>query len=89
MQKHMREKALETFQNMLLYSKKAVVLKNNNDRRENKNNDKNRRSDSSIADRANKFVNISKSRKVYRMPLRYLVDVGLVNFSESFNTVFI
>ena len=85
----MPEKALKTFQNILLYSKKAVVLENNNSRRENNNNGQNKRNDSNIANKINKFVSIIKNRRVYRIPLRYPVDLGLVNFHEKFSTRFI
>ena len=56
MLKHMPEKAIKTFQNALLYSKKAVGLKEDNDRRQNNNNELKKRSDNNISDRITEFV---------------------------------
>lgn len=58
MLKHVPEKVLKTFQNMLLYSKKVIMLQNNNGRREKNNNNLKRRSNNNInniADRLTKF----------------------------------
>ena len=92
----MPDDALETFQHELLYSKKKVIIKGNaansfNDRRNHaagaarKSN-----TDDNIADRIDKFNdnNALSTGRVYRIPLRYLVDVGLVNFPTAFNVKF-
>ena len=89
MLKHMPEKALETFQNTLLYSKKAVALKDDNNRRKNNDNNLKKRIESNIADRRKQFADVIKTKKVYRIPLQFLADVGLVNFPENFNSRFI
>ena len=46
------------------------------------------RMEENIADRITKFLNTLTTNKVYRIPLRFLVDVSLVNFPTAFNTKF-
>ena len=96
MLKHFPDDVLATFQHELLYSKKKVIIKGNaanslNDRRNQAAGAaRNSNTDDNIADRIAKFNNdnaLSVAR-VYRIPLRYLVDVGLVNFPTSFNVKF-
>ena len=91
---HMPKDALATFQKELLYSKKRVINKGNtantlNDRRNHiaaaaNNSEK----DENIDDRIAKFNanNALQNVKTYRIPLRYLVDLGLVNLPTSFDT---
>ena len=90
----MPKDALATFQKQLLYSKKRVIVKGNtantlNDRRNHiaaaANNSK---KDENIDDRISKFNanNALQNVKTYRIPLRYLVDLGLVNLPTSFDT---
>ena len=94
MLKHMPKDALVTFQKELLYSKKRVIIKGNtantlNNRRNHiaaaANNNK---KDENIDDRIAKFNanNALQNVKTYRIPLRYLVDLGLVNLPTSFDT---
>ena len=94
MLKHMPKDTLATFQKELLYSKKRVIIKGNtanrlNDRRNHiaaaANNSK---KDENIDDRIAKFNvnNALQNLKTYRIPLRYLVDLGLVNLPTSFDT---
>ena len=95
--KHMPEKALKTFQKELLYSQKKVIIKGNtantlNDRRNHiaaAGNNSNK--DDNIDDRIAKFNanNALSTVKTYRIPLRYLVDPGLVNLPTAFDTKFI
>ena len=92
--KHMPKDALATFQKELLYSKKRVIIKGNtantlNDRRNHiaaaaNNSEK----DENIDDRIAKFNanNALQNVKTCRIPLRYLVDLGLVNLPTSFDT---
>ena len=94
MLKHMPKDTLATFQKELLYSKKRVIIKGNtantlNDRRNHKaaaanNSEK----DKNIDDRIAKFHanNALQNVKTYRIPLRYLVDLSLVNLPTSFDT---
>ena len=94
MLKQLRDDVLATFQHELLYSKKKVIIKGNaansyNDRR----NPvaaaaRNSNTDDNIDDRIAKFnadEALSKT-KVYRIPLRYLADLGLVNMPTAFDT---
>ena len=94
MLKHMPKDALATFQKELLYSKKRVIIKGNN---ANKLNDRRNHiaaaandseKDENIDDRIAKFNNNNalQNVKTYRIPLRYLVDLGLVNLPTSFDT---
>ena len=92
--KHMPKDALATFQKELLYSKKRVIIKGNtanilNDRRNHiaaaaNSSEK----DENIDDRIAKFNanNALQNVKTYRILLRYLVDLGLVNLPTSFDS---
>ena len=92
--KQMPKDTLATFQKELLYSKKRVIIKGNtantlNDRRNHiaaaaNNSEK----AENIDDRIAKFNanNALQNVKTYRIPLRYLVDLGLVNLPTSFDT---
>ena len=91
MLKHLPDDVLETFQHELLYSKKKVIIKGNaansfNDRRNHiAAAARNSHTDNNIEDRIAKFNddNALSATKVYRISLRYLVDVGLVNFPTA------
>ena len=75
MLKHMSEKALKTFQETVLYRKKSVILPANRNRRSHADNDVADRMDSNLSDRITKFNDVINS-----VPLRFLVDIGLLNF---------
>ena len=92
MLKHLRGDVLATFQHELLYSKKKVICKGNaansfNDRRNHiAAAARSSNTNDNLDDRIDKFNDddaLSKT-KVYRIPLRYLVDLGLVNMPTSF-----
>ena len=97
MLKHMPKAALATFQKDLLYNKKKVIIKGNtantlNDRQNHiaaagNNSEK----DDNIDDGIAKFNTNDelKNIKTHRIPLRYLVDLGLVNLPTAFSTKFI
>ena len=97
MLKHMPEKALATFQKELLYSQKKVIIKGNanNSLNERRNHiaaaANNSNKDDNIDDRIAKFNanNALSTVKTYRIPLRYFVDLGLVNLPTAFDTKFI
>ena len=89
MLKYMPDKALETYENTLLYSKKPLTLPNNNGRRLNNNNDANNRTDNNLADQLEKFSDFISKKKIHRIRLRYLIDLGLVSFPIAFDTRFI
>ena len=78
MLKHLPDDVLATFQRELLYSKKKVIIKGNSN------------TDDNLTDRIAKFNNDNalSTGRVYRIPLRYLVDVGPVNFPTAFNVKF-
>ena len=87
--KHIPEKALAVIQNDLLYSKRKVKLPNNKDRCDRhtaagENADD--RTDSNLDDRITKFQNQLKNTYWYRIPLKYLCDIGYVNTPIKFNT---
>ena len=91
MLKHLPDDVLATFQKDLLYSKKKVIIKENaaNTLNERQNhiaaaaNDSEK--DDNIDDRIAKFNenNALSKIKVFRIPLRYLVDLGLVNLPTA------
>ena len=60
---------------------KAVVLSRNNDRRvHGVSNDNTQRTDDNLYDRIAKFATQIKDKFVYRIPLRYICDIGKINF---------
>ena len=87
MLKHMPDDALKTYDETLLYSKTAIKLANNVHRRPN--NTDNSRTDDNLDDRIDKFHDLLGKKKIYRIPLRFLIDLGLVNFPISFDTRYI
>ena len=93
MLKHPPDDVLATFQHELLYSKKKFIIKGNaannfNDRRNHvANSARNSNTDDNIQDRIAKFNanNALSKTKVYRTPLKYIVDRGLVNLPNAFD----
>ena len=78
--KHMLKDVFETIENDLLYSKKKVVIYgNNNDRRAYHTKTGGNRTDENLTERIQKLQNQLKNEHVYRIPLKYLCDIGLVN----------
>ena len=47
------------------------------------------RIDANLDDRIDKFKGVINQKRVYRIPLPYLINIGLVNFPESFSARFI
>ena len=89
MLKHMPKNALKAIENDLLYSKKKVVLPNDKDRRDERTvagEDGDNRTDENLNQRIAKFQNQLKNTCWYKIPLKYLVDIGLVNTPIKFNT---
>ena len=97
MLKHLPGDVIKTFQKELLYSKKPVIIKGNaantiSDRRNHINAAaRNSNTDANIEDRIDKFNqgDALSRKKVYRIPLKYLVDIGLVNLPTAFNVKFV
>ena len=87
MLKHLPAKSLKVIENDLLYSKEEVVIQYNLDRRfHGMVKDANNRvihnairSDGNFRDREEKFRNQLKDRYVYRIPLKYICDIGKIN----------
>ena len=91
MLKHLPAKSLKVIENDLLYSKEEVVITYNLDRRfHGMVKDANNRvihnlirSDGNFRDREAKFRNQLKDKYVYRIPLKYICDIGKINFSTK------
>ena len=89
MLKHVPKKALKVIENDLLYSRKKVKLPAGEERRdehtanaENANN----RTDDNIDERIQKFQNQLKTDYFYRIPLKYICNLGKVNQPIRFYT---
>ena len=93
MLKHLPDDVLATFQEDLLYSKKSVIIKGNaNNTIADRRNHiaaaaRQSNTDANLNDRVAKFNNNNQlfAQKYYRVPLKYLVDIGLVNLPTEFN----
>ena len=89
MLKHMENDALTTAQNDLLYSNKKVSLPACRDRRKHYTTQKAdgvNRTDENLDDRLDKFSDQLQDEYHYKIPLRFLCDLGLVNQPVKFNT---
>ena len=87
--KHMAKDSLVIIENNLLYSKKKVKLPACEDKRDTHTAagvDANNRTDDNIDERIQKFQNQLKNTYWYRVPLKYIVDIGQVNTPIKFNT---
>ena len=77
----------------MLYSKKKVAIySNDNDRCTHytaTNATAGKRSDENLTERTENFQDQLKNEYVYRIPLKYLCDLGLVNQCFKFNTKYI
>ena len=88
MLKHVPAKSLKVIEHDLLYSKEEVVIPYNLDRRfhgivKDANNRVIHnvvRSDGNFRDREAKFRSQLKDKYVYRIPLKYICDIGKINF---------
>ena len=88
MLKNLPAKSLKVIENDLLYSKEEVVIPYNLDKRfHGMVKDANNRvihnvvrSDGNFRDREAKFRNQLKDKDVYRIPLKYICDIGKINF---------
>ena len=89
MLKHLPQKTLDTIKEMLLYSKLPVIIPRNNNRRSFNSATAAYRTDQSLSNRITSFNGIISQKLYYRIPLKYFVDIGLVNFPEKNNTKFI
>ena len=91
--KHTSNDALKTIGNDLLDNKKKVVIEgNDNDRRAHyttTNATAGNRTDENLTERITKIQDQLKEEYVYRIPLKYLCDLGLVKQCFKFNTKYI
>ena len=86
--KHLPAKSLKVIENDFLYSKEEVVIEYGLDRRlhgmvKDKNNrvmHNVTRSEGNFRDREAKFRSQLKDKYVYRIPLKYICDIGKINF---------
>ena len=67
----------------LLYSKKTVIIPSNEDRRSHNNDNEAFRTDANIEDRESKFADQIDSKYVFRISLKYLCNLGKINFSTK------
>ena len=90
---NMSKDALTTIENDLLCSRdKVVIYGNNNDRHAHyttTNATVGNRTDENLTDRIAKFQDQLKTEYIYRIPLKYLCNLGLVNQCFEFNTKYI
>ena len=87
--KHIPKKALAVIENELLYSKKKVELPDGEDRRKRHTavgGDASERTDDNIDERIQKFATQLQNTYYYRIPLKFICDLGLVNTTVKFNT---
>ena len=87
--KHITKNALAVIQNDLLYSRKKVKLPAGADRRDQhtpQDEDADNRTDDNIDDRIQKFQTQLQNTYYYRIPLKYICDIGYVNTLIKFNT---
>ena len=93
MLKHMPKDALKTLEKHLLHSKKKIqIYENDNDicaHRTTANATHANRTDENLTDRVEEFQDQIKGKLVYRIPLKFLCDLGLVNQCFEFNTKYI
>ena len=88
MLKHLPYKALNTIEDILLYSRKKVVIPNGDNRRSNTSTTEAGRAGLNLNYRLNNFNSLISKKKFYRIPLKYFVNLGLANFRKK-NTKFI
>ena len=86
MLKHVPKDALDVIENDLLYSKEKVKLPANEDRRDKRTEAADNRTDVNLDNRITKFQNQLKTVYYYRIPLKYICDLGFVNQPIKFNT---
>ena len=88
MLKHMPKNALAVIQNDLLYSRKKIKLPTGKDRHKARTTDANvsQRTDENLTKRIEKFHDQLENTYWYRIPLKYICDIGLVNTPIKFNT---
>ena len=87
--KHLPKDSLKLIEKDLLYSKKKVKLPDNRDRRRKfvaAGGDANDRTDDNLDQRIEKFHDQLENTYYYRIPLKYICELGFVNQPVKFNT---
>ena len=85
MLKHLPAKALDTIKETLLYNKTKVIIPGGQDRRSNTTTGADR-TDVNLGSRQTEFSSFISQKLHCRLPLKYFVDLGLVNFFEKTDT---
>ena len=89
MLKHLAATALDTMKETLLCNKTKVIIPGGRDKRSNTSTKATDRTDANLGSRQTKFNSLISQKLYYRIPLKYFVDLGLVNFPEKTDTKFI
>ena len=87
--KHIPKEELTTIENNLLYCKEKVISADGRDSRENNvanTADAPKRTDANLIKRIEKFQDQLKNERIYRIPLKFLCSLELVNQCVKFNT---
>ena len=87
MLKYLPKKSLVVIRNGFLFSEKDVNYPNGKDRRVHSLTiNTAERTDNNLDDRTAKFANQIKNKYVYRIPLKYICDIGKINFPQKIDT---
>ena len=79
--KHLPDKSLVDIRDTILYNKNSVVLTGSKDWRSNASTNTKDRKDANLVWRLNNVRGDLKEKNYYRIPLGYLLSLGLVNFA--------
>ena len=88
MLKHMPAKALDTIKETLLYDKTKVSLSADKDRRSHSSQILGDRTDQNLGSRITEFHGMVSQKNYYRISLKFLTDLGLVNFVHNTSAKF-
>ena len=88
MLKHLPYKALNTIEDILLYSRKKVVIPNGDNRRSNTSTTEAGRAGLNLNYRLNNFNSLISKKEFYRIPLKYFVNLGLANYRKKTQNLF-
>ena len=88
MLKHLPKNALKIIEKDLLYRKKTVIIPGNEDRRIHNNDNEAFRTDDNLEDCEDKSSNQIDSKYVSRITLKYLSDLGKINFPTKIGLKF-
>ena len=89
MLKHLPAKSLDRIKETLLYDKEKVIIPGGRERRSSTSNTPGDRTDANLTSRIADFHGLIGQKLYCRIPLKYFVNLGLVNFPEKTDTKFI